>query len=41
MDIVSYILGYEAAGEAVVIESDSYTFTDTDSDGTIVIEEVE
>lgn len=44
MDTLSYILGFETAQRKgtsqVVIESDSYTFTDPNGDGNIEITEV-
>ena len=39
-DMTSYILGIERGRTPIVIESDSYQFTDPDSDGNIVITEV-
>lgn len=39
-DMTSYILGVKDGAKNVVIESDSYSFTDPDSDGNIIIAEV-
>ena len=40
-DVVSYILGLvkgkDVGKQTVVIEGDAYTFTDTNSDGNIVV----
>ena len=41
MDMVSYILGLKAGEDTVTLEGTEYTFTDTDSDGHIEIEEAE
>lgn len=39
-DITSYILGIKDGAKNVTIESDSYSFTDPESDGNIIIAEV-
>lgn len=39
-DSTSYVMGLEDGRKAVVIESDSYSFTDPESDGNIIIAEV-
>lgn len=45
MDIISYAMGRKKGVEegtgTVILDTDAYTFTDTNSDGNIVIEEVE
>ena len=40
-DITSYVLGLQDGRKAIVIDSDSYIFTDDDLDGHIVVTEVE
>ena len=45
MDMISFLMGLikgrkQGEGE-VILDSDSYTFTDTNTDGNIVIEEAE
>lgn len=41
IDITSYVLGVDKGrSDPIVIESDTYQFTDPDSDGNIVITEV-
>lgn len=37
MDIVSYIMGMNAAEHNVIIEGDGYTCTDPENDGNVVI----
>lgn len=41
LDIISYVIGLKNGEKTVTLDSESgYTFTDANSDGNVVIEEV-
>ena len=40
-DITSYVIGLQDGRKAIVIDSDTYEFTDPNMDGNIIITEVE